>query len=34
MTPLTYAAVNWLKRAEGEDFFDRDTDFTPWSLED
>ena len=34
MTPFTYAAVNWLKRAEGEDFFDRDTDFTPWSLED
>jgi uncharacterized integral membrane protein (TIGR00697 family) len=34
MTPFTYAAVGWLKRAEGEDFFDRDTDFTPWSLED
>jgi uncharacterized integral membrane protein (TIGR00697 family) len=34
MTPFTYGAVNWLKRAEGEDFFDRDTDFTPWSLED
>ena len=34
MTPFTYAAVGWLKRAEGEDFFDTDTDFTPWSLED
>jgi uncharacterized integral membrane protein (TIGR00697 family) len=34
MTPLTYAAVGWLKRAEHEDFFDRDTDFTPFSLQD
>ncbi len=28
-TPLTYAVVNGLKRAEGEDYFDRDTDFSP-----
>jgi len=32
MTPLTYRIVNFLKRAEDEDFFDRDTDFTPFSL--
>ena len=34
MTPITYAVIGWLKRAEGEDFYDTDTDFTPWSLED
>lgn len=28
-TPLTYLAVNWLKRAEGEDVYDRETDFNP-----
>ena len=28
-TPLTYAIVNWVKRREGIDVFDRDTDFTP-----
>jgi queuosine precursor transporter len=33
MTPLTYRAVNFLKRAEHEDYFDRDTDFTPFSLQ-
>jgi len=33
-TPLTYAVVNGLKRAEQEDFFDERTDFTPFSLED
>ncbi len=31
-TPLTYRVVAFLKRAEGEDYFDRDTDFTPFSL--
>jgi uncharacterized integral membrane protein (TIGR00697 family) len=31
-TPLTYRLVNFLKRAEGEDFYDRDTNFTPFSL--
>lgn len=34
MTPLTYLICNWLKRAEGEDYFDRDTNFTPFSLSD
>lgn len=29
-TPLTYAVVNWLKRAEGVDIIDRDTDFNPF----
>src|SRR6266581_2291002 len=33
MTPFTYRVVNFLKRAESEDYFDRDTDFTPFSLE-
>jgi uncharacterized integral membrane protein (TIGR00697 family) len=28
-TPLTYAIVNYLKRREGIDVFDRDTDFNP-----
>ena len=31
-TPLTYAAVAWLKRAEHEDYYDRDTNFTPFSV--
>ena len=34
MTPVTYAAVAWLKRREHEDFYDRDTNFTPFSLQD
>ena len=33
-TPLTYLVVNFLKRAEREDFYDVDTDFTPFSLKD
>ncbi|HTX25138.1 MAG TPA: queuosine precursor transporter [Steroidobacteraceae bacterium] len=32
-TPLTYRIVGFLKRAEQEDYFDRDTNFTPFSLE-
>lgn len=28
-TPLTYAVVNTLKKAEGIDIFDRETDFSP-----
>jgi uncharacterized integral membrane protein (TIGR00697 family) len=32
MTPLTYLIVNWLKRIEAEDFYDDDTNFTPFSL--
>ncbi len=31
-TPLTYKLVGFLKRAEQEDHFDRDTNFTPFSL--
>ncbi len=31
-TPLTYQVVKFLKRAENEDFFDRGTEFTPFSL--
>lgn len=33
-TPVTYAVCGWLKRAEKEDYFDRQTDFTPFSLRD
>jgi len=33
MTPATYAVCNFLKRAENEDYFDRNTDFTPFSIE-
>lgn len=32
-TPMTYAIVNFLKKAEHEDFYDRDTDFNPFTLE-
>jgi queuosine precursor transporter len=31
MTPLTYLAVNALKRTEGEDFYDRETNFNPFA---
>ncbi len=31
-TPLTYRIVAFLKKAENEDFFDRETRFTPFSL--
>lgn len=31
-TPVTYAIIGWLKRAEGVDTYDRDTNFTPFSL--
>jgi len=31
-TPLTYRIVGFLKRAENEDYYDRDTDFTPFTL--
>jgi hypothetical protein len=33
MTPFTYRIVNFLKRAESEDYFDRGTNFTPFSLQ-
>jgi uncharacterized PurR-regulated membrane protein YhhQ (DUF165 family) len=29
-TPITYRIINWLKRAEDEDYYDRGTDFAPW----
>jgi uncharacterized integral membrane protein (TIGR00697 family) len=32
MTPATYVVVNYLKRVESEDFFDRDTDFNPFAV--
>jgi queuosine precursor transporter len=32
-TPVTYKIVGFLKRAEQEDYFDRDTRFSPFTLE-
>jgi uncharacterized integral membrane protein (TIGR00697 family) len=32
-TPITYKVVGFLKRAESEDYFDRATNFTPFSLQ-
>lgn len=32
LTPVTYKVVGWLKRVEHEDYYDTDTDFTPFSL--
>jgi queuosine precursor transporter len=32
-TPFTYLIVGYLKRVEHEDFYDRDTDFNPFTLE-
>ena len=32
-TPLTYAVVSFLKRAEHEDYYDYHTDFNPLKLE-
>jgi hypothetical protein len=32
LTPLTYAVVNFLKRSEGVDTYDRGTNFSPFSL--
>jgi uncharacterized integral membrane protein (TIGR00697 family) len=32
-TPVTYAIVGFLKRAEHEDYYDRDTDFNPFRLQ-
>ncbi len=32
-TPFTYVIVGFLKRAENEDYYDRNTDFNPFSLE-
>jgi uncharacterized integral membrane protein (TIGR00697 family) len=30
LTPVTYAVVGWLKREEGVDVFDSDTNFSPF----
>jgi queuosine precursor transporter len=32
-TPVTYAVVGFLKRAENEDYYDHHTDFNPFKLE-
>jgi len=32
LTPVTYAIVNGMKRVEGVDIYDTDTDFTPFSI--
>jgi hypothetical protein len=32
-TPVTYAVVGFLKRAEHEDYYDRHTDFNPFRIE-
>ena len=32
MTPVTYRVVGFLKRAEQEDYYDRDTNFNPFTL--
>jgi uncharacterized integral membrane protein (TIGR00697 family) len=32
LTPFTYKIVGFLKRAEHEDFYDRNTNFTPFSI--
>jgi len=31
-TPVTYKVVGFLKRAEDEDYYDRNTDFSPFRL--
>ncbi len=31
-TPVTYQVVAWLKRVEHEDYYDRNTNFTPFTL--
>jgi hypothetical protein len=32
MTPVTYQVVRWLKRVEGEDYYDYETDFNPFKV--
>jgi hypothetical protein len=34
VTPFTYLAVNYLKRVEGEDYYDRQTNFNPLKWKD
>jgi len=33
ITPVTYRVVSFLKAAEHEDYYDRDTNFTPFSID-
>jgi uncharacterized integral membrane protein (TIGR00697 family) len=33
MTPVTYKVVNFLKRVEHEDYYDRDTNFSPFHID-
>jgi hypothetical protein len=33
VTPFTYKVVSFLKKAEHEDYYDRNTNFTPFSLQ-
>lgn len=33
LLPLTYRIVAWLKKKEGEDYFDKDTDFNPIKIQ-
>ena len=33
VTPVTYQVVGFLKRAEQEDYYDFDTNFTPFSID-
>jgi uncharacterized integral membrane protein (TIGR00697 family) len=33
MTPFTYAVVGFLKKAEAEDYYDRETNFSPFRLD-
>jgi uncharacterized integral membrane protein (TIGR00697 family) len=32
LTPVTYGVVGFLKQAEQEDYYDRETNFNPFSL--
>jgi queuosine precursor transporter len=32
MTPVTYKVVGFLKRMENENYYDRGTNFTPFSV--
>ena len=32
MTPVTYKVVAFLKRKENEDYYDRDTNFNPFTI--
>lgn len=34
LVPVTYRIIGWMKRAEGVDVYDKETDFTPFSLKE